>query len=72
MLRIRRLKLAYGVVSLLWVGWSFFELLAPHIADRIPFSLGTLYCMLLFVSVPALGYLLIFKVFPWAGRSLRR
>lgn len=72
MLRIQRLKLAYALASLLWVAYSFFELLAPHIADRIPISVGTLYCLLLFVSVPAFGYVLLFRLFPLAGRFLRR
>jgi hypothetical protein len=71
MLTVGRLKLAYGLVSLLWVAYSFFELIAPHIADRLPYSLGTLYCMLLFVSVPALGYVLLFKVFPWTLHGLK-
>jgi hypothetical protein len=72
MLRIRRLKLVYRLASLLWVGYSFSELLAPHIADRIPISSGTLYCLLLFASIPAFGYVLLFKFFPLAGRFLRR
>lgn len=71
MLRVQRLKLAYALVSLLWLAYSFFELLVPHIEDRTPYSLGTLCCMLLFVSVPALGYLLVLKVFPWTLRGLR-
>jgi hypothetical protein len=72
MLRIRRLKLVYALASLLWLGYSFFELASLHISNRKPFSSGTLFCMLLFVTVPACGYVLLFKIFPWAGRSLRR
>jgi hypothetical protein len=72
MLRIQRLRLVYALASLIWVGYSFFELAAAHMADGRPFSSGTLYCILLFVSVPACGYVLLFKLFPWAGRSLRR
>jgi len=48
------------------------KLLATHIVDRIPISSGTLFCLLLFVSIPAFGYVLLFIVFPRAGRSLRR
>jgi hypothetical protein len=72
MLRIRRLKLAYALVSLLWVAYSCSKLAAVHIADHTPISWGTLFCVLLFVSIPAAGYVLLFKLFPWAGRSLRR
>lgn len=71
-MRVGHLKLLYAFAGLFWVGYSFFELLAPHVADRIPISIGTLYCLLLFVSVPAFGYVLLFKLFPLAGRFLRR
>lgn len=70
--RIWRLKVAYAIASLLWVGYWFWRLLAPHIAGGIPISIGTLFCMLLFVSVPAFGYVLLFKLFPLADRFLRR
>ena len=69
---IRRLKFAYALTSLLWVGYWSFQLLTRHIADRIPISSGGLYCLLLFVTIPACGYALLFKAFPWAGRALRR
>ena len=68
----RHLKLVYVLVSVLWVAYSSFKLTAAHIADHTPFSIGTLLCLLLFVSIPACGYALLFKLFPWAGRSLRR
>ncbi len=35
-------------------------------------SSGTLFCLLLFVSVPAIGYVLLFMLFPLAGRFLKR
>ena len=72
LMRVRRLKLLYALASLLWTVYSFFELLTPHIANHIPISSGTLFCMLLFVSVPAIGYVLLFMLFPRAGRFLRR
>jgi hypothetical protein len=72
MFRIQRLKLVYVFVSSFWVVYSFFKLFAPHVADHNPISTGTLYCALLFVSVPAFGYVLLFKLFPLAGRLLRR
>ena len=71
-MRVRHLKLLYALASLLWTGYVSVELLAPHIADRIPISSGMLFCLLLFVSIPAFGYVILFILFPWAGRSLRR
>jgi hypothetical protein len=71
-MRVRHLKLLYAVASLFWSGYFLLKLLATHIADRTPITSGTLYCMLLFVSVPAFGYVLLFMLFPWAGRFLRR
>jgi hypothetical protein len=47
-------------------------LLAYHVTEHIPMSSGTLYCLLLFVTVPAFGYVLLFKLFPMAGRLLTR
>ena len=72
MFRIQRLKVLYALASLLWTGYCSVRLLASHVADHIPISSGTLYCLLLFVSVPAFGYVLLFKLFPLAGRLLRR
>jgi hypothetical protein len=72
MLRIERLKVVYALAGLLWTAYCSVRLLAPHFADHIPISSGTLYCLLLFVSVPAFGYVLLFKLFPLAGRLLRR
>ncbi len=71
-MRVRHLKLVYALGSLLWTGYASVQLLASHIADRIPISSGTLFCLLLFVSVPVFGYVLLFMLFPWAGRFLRR
>jgi bacteriorhodopsin len=71
-MRVRHLKLLYALASLLWTGYSSVMLLATHINDRIQISSGTLFCLLLFVSVPAFGYVLLFKLFPLAGRFLRR
>ncbi len=72
MFRIQHLKVLYVLASLLWSGsWSV-RLLASHVSDHVPISTGTLFCLLLFVSIPALGYVLLFKLFPLAGRLLRR
>jgi bacteriorhodopsin len=72
MFRIRHFKLLYAFGTVLWLGYSFFKLLAPHIADHTPISSGTLFCLLLFVSIPAFGYFLLFTLFPRAGRALKR
>jgi hypothetical protein len=71
-MRVRHLKLLYALASLVWTGYLAVKLLAPHIANRIPISSGTLFCLVLFVSIPAFGYFLLFILFPWAGRSLTR
>jgi len=72
MFRIQRLKVLYALAGLLLAGYWSVKLLAIHAADHTPISTGTLLCLLLFVSVPALGYVLLFKLFPLAGRRLRR
>jgi hypothetical protein len=71
-MRVRRLKLLYALASLLWTGYFSAKLLAPHIAERTPITSGTLLCLLLFVSVPAAGYVLLFVLFPRATRFRRR
>lgn len=71
-MRVRYLKLLYALASLLFTGYYSVELIAWHIADRAPISGGTLFCLFLFVSVPAIGYAALFLLFPWAGRRLRR
>jgi hypothetical protein len=72
MFRIQRLKVLYALASLLWTGYYSVRLLAPHFMEHIPISSGTLLCLVLFVSVPAFGYVLLFKLFPLAGRRLKR
>jgi hypothetical protein len=71
-MRQRHLKLLYLMPSLLFTGFCTVRLLAVHIAEHLPMSSGTLLCLLLFVTVPTVGYALLFMLFPWAGRSLRR
>ena len=72
MSRIQRLKLLYALAGLLFTGYCSVKLLAAHAADHIPVSIGTFFCLLLFISVPTAGYVLLFKLFPLAGRLLRR
>jgi hypothetical protein len=72
MFSIRRLKLLYVLASLLWAGYYSVELLAAHAASHIPISTGTVLCLLLFVSIPTLGYVVLFMLLPRANRFLRR
>lgn len=67
-MQVRHLKLLYALVAVLWTGYWSVELLAHHIADRIPISSGTLFCLLLFVAVPASGYVVLFTMFPYLLR----
>ena len=71
-MQVRHLKRLYALASLLWAGGLSVWLLARHIADRVPITSGTLFCLLLFASVPAVGYVLLFMLFPRALRFLRR
>jgi bacteriorhodopsin len=71
-MRVRHLRLLYALASLLWTGYASVKLLSSHIANRIPISSGTLFCLILFVSIPVFGYFLLFILFPRAGRALRR
>jgi hypothetical protein len=71
-MRIQRLKLLYAIAGLLFAVYYSAGLIRYHIAGHIPMSSGAVLCLLLFVSIPALGYVLLFRLFPLAGRLLRR
>jgi hypothetical protein len=71
-MRTRRLKLLYLLVGLLFTGYYSVGLIRYHLTEHIPMSGGTLFCLLLFVSVPAVGYAVLFTLVPLAGRFLRR
>jgi hypothetical protein len=70
MSRTGGLKLLYALASLLFAGYWSVNLLAYHVTEHVPISSGTLLCLLLFVSVPTVGYVVLFKLFPVAGRLL--
>lgn len=72
MFRVRRLKLLYALAGLLFTGYWSVKLIGYDLAEHIPMSSGTVYCLLLFTAVPAFGYVLLFQEFPAAGRLLRR
>jgi hypothetical protein len=69
---MRSLKVLYALTGILWAGYWSENLIAAHLTDHIPFSTGSFECLMLFVSIPAIGYVLLFKVLPLTGRLLRR
>jgi hypothetical protein len=71
-MQARQFKLLYAAASLFWLIYSSERLFAAHAANHTPISGGTLLCLLLFVSIPALGYMLLFRLFPWASRLRKR
>jgi hypothetical protein len=70
-MRVRHLKLLYVLGGLLWTGYLSVELLAYHIAERIPVARGTAFCLLLFAAIPTIGYILLFSLAPRVRRFLR-
>ena len=70
--RVAYLKLIYLLAGVSWFAFWTFKLLTIPAADRNPNPLGLVYCLLLFAAVPALGYVLLFKILPWTGRKLRQ
>lgn len=69
MLRVAYLKMIYALAGMSWFAyWTFYLLQAP---DRNPNPLAFVVCLLVFAATPALGYVLLFKIFPWIGRRLR-
>ena len=69
---VRHLKLLYGVAYLFWLAFYAIKLFFLPPPDHNPNLSAAVYCFLLVAAVPALGYLLLFNVFPWIVRSLRR
>ncbi|HEY6341407.1 MAG TPA: hypothetical protein VIY49_07950 [Bryobacteraceae bacterium] len=72
MSRLRQLKLLYGVASAVWLGYIAIKLFAGPSVDHNPNPSAAIYCFLLLGGIPALGYILLFMVLPWVGRSFRR
>jgi hypothetical protein len=69
---VRHLKLLYGVASAVWLGFYAVRLFFLSPGDRNPNPMAAEHCFLLIGAVPALGFILLFKVLPWVGRALRR
>jgi hypothetical protein len=71
-MQVRHLKLLYALAGLLGAGYWSVDLVAYHIANRIPVSKGTLFCLLLFVAIPTFGYVVLFILFPYLLRLTRK
>jgi hypothetical protein len=67
---IRRLRLLYLLLSVFFVGWCVYRLLSisAGLPNRNP--MGFFYCLALFIAIPSIGYVLLFKIL--APRLLRR
>jgi hypothetical protein len=72
MLTLRNLKILCVGAGVLWAGYWSANLLADHITKHVPPTTGTVFCLVLFASVPALAYVLLFKLFPLASRLVKR
>jgi len=70
--RVVYLKLMYAIAYAFWLIYCVDKLFVVPIADSNFNLRGSVYCFFLLGGVPALGYLLLFRVFPWAGRTLRK
>lgn len=71
MSRVAYLKRLYVLAGVSWFAFWTFKLLSIPSSDRNPNPLALVYCLLLFAAIPALGYVLLFMLLPWAGRKLR-
>ena len=72
MRRIAYLKLLYVLVGVSWFVFWTVKLLSVPSADRNPYPMGMVYCLVLFAGIPAVGYILLFQVLPWTARRLRQ
>ncbi len=70
---MRRLQVVYAAGCTVWALYMI-RLLTSLSASHPEATLrGALICLLLLVIAPAiLGYVLLFKAFPWLGRMIRR
>jgi hypothetical protein len=67
------LKLLYILASSTYVGRWVVPLFFRPVTEDNPHPIAAaVHCVFTVGALPALGYLLLFIVFPWIGRSLRR
>jgi hypothetical protein len=70
--RVAYLKLLYAAACAVWLTYVLRMVTAPC-AGCNPAIRAAVFCFFLIGMLPAgLGYVLLFKIFPWAGRSLRK
>jgi hypothetical protein len=71
-MQMRYFRLLYAFACTAWFAYVLISILNAA-ANRNPNPSAVVYCLLLLVVFPsALGYWLLFKALPWAGRILRR
>ncbi len=61
---MQRLKLLYALAGFIFTGYCSVELIAQHITNHVPMTSGALFCLLLFASVPTVGYVVLFYAGP--------
>jgi drug/metabolite transporter (DMT)-like permease len=70
---MRRLPLLYVLGCTTWAAYIIQDLASFHMSHPEARLSGALLCVLLVVVLPSLlGYLLLFRAFPWVGRLIRR
>jgi len=71
-MRMRYFRLMYAFACTAWFVYFLFVMLRVPAADRNPNPAAFVLCLFVVVVLPAvLGYWLLFKALPWAGRLLR-
>ena len=70
---MRRLLLLYVLGCTIWGAYIIQTLASFHLSHPEAKLSGALFCVLLVVVFPSLlGYLLLFRAFPWVSRLIRR
>jgi len=71
--RMRRLQLLYALFCAIWAAYFIRGQIAFYLSNESAPLRGPILCVLAFVVLPVvLGYLLLFRAFPWFGRLIRR
>jgi hypothetical protein len=70
-MRMRHFRLMYAFACAAWLLYFSVTLLRIPVAERSPKLSAFFVCLFVVVIVPAaLGYWVLFKALPWAGRQL--
>ena len=71
-MQMRYLRLMYVLACIVWSVYFSVNLLRVPVSERNPHLSAFVLCLFVVVIFPsALGYWLLFKALPWAGRRLR-